>query len=143
MWNYKNKKLNDVPEGAVGFIYEIKGKPNTPFDGYFYIGKKSFYSTKKKKLGKKEVALITDKRLKKYTYETKESDWKTYKTSSKEVKSLLTKHPSYFDKIILEIVTKASALTYKELKYQINRNCLEDEKCWNENLLGKIFKSHT
>jgi len=53
-----------IPEGAVGFIYKMRftrdGKE------YLYIGKKNFYSNRKKNFGKKALAKVTDKRKKKY-----------------------------------------------------------------------------
>ena len=65
-WLYEGKKfeLEMIPKGAVGFVYEmnaiIKGKKLS------YIGKKNFYSIRKKKFGKKATAAMTDKRKKKY-----------------------------------------------------------------------------
>ena len=54
-----------IPEHAVGFVYIM-----TAFiDGEEkkYIGKKNFYSIRKKKFGKKALANMTDKRAKKYS----------------------------------------------------------------------------
>ena len=60
------KPFNDdmIPEGAVGFVYLMNYKSS---DGkfYSYIGKKNFYSKRKKKFGKKALAAMTDKRAKK------------------------------------------------------------------------------
>ena len=58
-------KENMIPENAVGFVYimnmkDEKGKMHS------YIGKKNFYSRRKKKFGKKKLAAMTDKRAKKY-----------------------------------------------------------------------------
>jgi len=54
-WLYKGEVFNDskIPDGAVGFIYEMEAI----IDGKAvrYIGKKNFYSTVKKKLGKKAI----------------------------------------------------------------------------------------
>ena len=66
-WLYKGQVFKEdmIPEGAVGFIYEmeaiIDGKPVR------YVGKKNFFSKRKKKFGKKALAAMTDKRAKKYT----------------------------------------------------------------------------
>ena len=70
-WLYKGEVFNDskIPEGAVGFIYEMEAI----IDGKAvrYIGKKNFYSTTKKKLGVKALANMEDKRAKKYTIQVK------------------------------------------------------------------------
>lgn len=64
MWVFEGKEFTEdmIPEGAVGFVYEmvaiIDGKPVR------YIGKKNFYADVKTKLAKKD--LPTDKRLKSY-----------------------------------------------------------------------------
>ena len=55
-WIYNGSfitELNDMPEGTIGFIYKItNGKT-----GEYYIGKKNVLSTRKRKFGKKEIAL--------------------------------------------------------------------------------------
>ena len=64
MWVFEGKEFTEemIPEGAVGFVYEmisiVDGK------SVRYIGKKNFFADVKTKLGKKE--LPTDKRLKTY-----------------------------------------------------------------------------
>ena len=65
MWLYKDKQINeltDMPEDSFGFIYEVLHIPT----GRKYLGKKQLISIRKKALGKKELALLTDKRAKKY-----------------------------------------------------------------------------
>ena len=50
-----------IPEGAVGFVYIMNYLAD---DGqmYSYIGKKNFFSKRKKKFGKKKLAAMTDSR---------------------------------------------------------------------------------
>ena len=83
-WIYKGNsitELKDMPKGTIGFIYKItNGKT-----GEYYIGKKNVLSTRKRNFGKKEIALLTDKRLKTYEMITKESDWRLYRSSNKQV----------------------------------------------------------
>jgi len=71
MWIYKGVEFTDmhIPEGAVGFIYIMRAV----IDGksVAYIGKKNFFANIKKPLGKKALAMSTDKRLKKYKRELK------------------------------------------------------------------------
>jgi len=66
-WTYKGKVFGefDIPEGAIGFIYHM----TAIIDGksVAYIGKKNFFANIKRPLGKKALAISTDKRLKKYT----------------------------------------------------------------------------
>ena len=70
-WIYLGKEFTEanIPENGIGFIYHMSVILNG--NTYAYIGKKNFFSNVKKKLGKKALALVTDKRLKKYTKEQK------------------------------------------------------------------------
>ena len=58
-WIYKAVEFTDamIPEGAVGFVYEMEAI----IDGKSvrYVGKKNFYSTRKKRFGKKNVYLAS------------------------------------------------------------------------------------
>ena len=85
-WIYRGQcitELADMPEDVFGFIYKItNGKTNE-----FYIGKKQVVSVRKRNFGKREIAALEDKRMKKYEMITKESDWKQYRSSNKIVKS--------------------------------------------------------
>lgn len=82
-WSYDYKDLVEVPEGGVAFVYSIF------IDNRYYIGKKNFFTKRKKHFGKKELALVTDKRKKTYHTIVTESNWKTYCSSSDEVKKLV------------------------------------------------------
>ena len=85
-WIYRGQcitELADMPDDVFGFIYKItNGKTNE-----FYIGKKQVVSVRKRNFGKREIAALGDKRMKKYEMITKESDWKQYRSSNKIVKS--------------------------------------------------------
>lgn len=63
-WLYEGRPFNDsmIPEGAVGFVYEMEAVINGK--SVRYVGKKNFYSVTKKKFGKKAMANVTDKRTK-------------------------------------------------------------------------------
>ena len=72
-----------------------------------YIGKKVLYFSKKVKLGKKELAALTNVvgRRPAYRLAVKESDWLTYYGSQKELKSLLAESKTKdFKREILKIV---------------------------------------
>jgi len=68
-WLYKGRILNDPPEDAYGFIYQITNTVN----GRIYIGRKYFGKTRRvKQKGKSRRKVVRT-----------ESDWKTYIGSSK------------------------------------------------------------
>jgi len=131
-WTYDGYIVDSIPEGMYGFIYKI-----TYTDGTYYYGKKNFYSTAKKWLGKKELALQTDKRLKKYKYVSKETKWQDYEGSSK-----LTKDLTISSKEILAYAVSKIELTYLETKCLFQTEALEDDLCRNENINGKWYKGN-
>lgn len=136
IWNYGNDLVTNIEyfnTDVIGFVYKITNLKTNEY----YIGKKNLYSTRKRKFGKKEIQLITDKRLKKYEMVTKESDWLTYKSSNTIVQKW-----EYTDTIreILHICNSSKKLTYYELKEQILHDVLRDDKCLNENLMGSFFR---
>ena len=70
-WLYKNKTLEEAPEGYFGFVYLITNKKS----GRKYIGRKYFGTTRRVKVaGKKRRKVIR-----------KDSNWKEYTGSSKEL----------------------------------------------------------
>ena len=150
-WTYNGQpitELSDMPEGTFGFIYKItNGKTNQ-----YYIGKKQVVSIRKRKFGKREIAALEDKRMKKYEMVEKESDWKDYRSSNPTVKlwflenqNLLEqdKRDEINDRLELKILRFCSnkkSLTYYELQEQFAHDVLADETCLNDNLLGKFFR---
>ena len=90
-WTYKGetiKEITDFPPNSHGFVYVITHLPSKKK----YIGKKILYFSKKVKIGKRELAKMQDLVGRRPTYKLaiKESDWKNYYGSQKELKSLLT-----------------------------------------------------
>ena len=88
-WLYNEEEFTDIsqfPKDAIGFLYEVEDE-----NGKKYIGKKALYHNKKRKLSKKDLLKFEGKVGRKPTHERliKESDWKTYYGSHKEVKNLL------------------------------------------------------
>ena len=138
MWIFKGKEFTeaDIPENAVGFIYEM----SAIIDGKAvrYIGKKNFYSNVKKKLGKKALAELTDKRLKKYVRETK-PDFMKYYSSNKILKDAYKKGIVIKREILL-ICFSSMDLTYQETKHQFLYEVLEKEEFLNGNILGRFYK---
>jgi hypothetical protein len=145
MWIYKEKQmesLEDFPEGAFGFVYKITNK----IDGRFYIGRKNLRSELNIKLGKKELAVLSElkkpgkKPSKKKVI--KESDWKTYYGSEPELKKDVKELGSdIFFREIIHIAMSKKELTYSEIKYQFKLEVLENKNTYNSNIEGRYFKS--
>jgi hypothetical protein len=137
-WLYKGEVFNDskIPEGAIGFIYEMEAI----IDGKAvrYIGKKNFYSTTKKKLGKRAVANMEDKRAKKYTIQVK-PNYQNYYSSNKVLQDA-HKNGIPIKRFMVRICFSKTELTYHETKYQFVREVLEKEEYLNANILGRFYK---
>jgi len=144
-WLYVSEKdksrfiesLEDFPENCVGFIYLIKNRTT----GKIYIGKKSLYSNTNKKLTKKEIAEQTGpgrKPTKKLV--TKESNWKVYMGSSKELLADIKEFgEDIYMRDILHFCYSKKQLTYYEINYQMKYNVLEVDS-YNDNILGKFYR---
>ena len=150
-WTYKGQpitELKDMPEGTHGFIYKITNGET----GEYYIGKKQVVSVRKRNFGKKEIASLVDKRMKKYEMVEKESDWKQYRSSNSTVKSWFIENERALkegrnedinDRIelrILRFCSNKKSLTYYELQEQFSHDVLGDESALNDNLLGKFYR---
>lgn len=135
-WLYNSKVFTDdhIPEGAIGFIYQM----SAIIDGksYTYVGKKNFNSTRKKQLSKKKLS--SDKRKKTYERVTK-LDYHNY-YSSNEVLKKAHKDGVKIKREILRICHSKTELTYQEVKYQFNLEVLEHECYLNGNILGRFYK---
>jgi len=150
-WTYNGQiitELADMPVGTFGFIYKIT---NGKTDEY-YIGKKQVVSIRKRKFGKREIAALEDKRMKKYEMVHKESDWKQYRSSNSVVKGWFEENERLLkednrdainDRLELRILRfcfNKKSLTYYELQEQFAHYVLSDELSLNDNLLGKFFR---
>ena len=141
-WTYKNNEINDItqfPDNTYGFVYINRHKPS----GKAYIGKKILQFTKKTKLGKKELVKLAGivGRRPSYKLVVKESDWKTYYGSQKDIKQLLAEgKKDEFERTILKMCPNKKSMTYFELKYQMVYQVLEKpDEFFNDNILGKFF----
>ena len=121
-------------ESAFGFIYEITN--NALPEPKKYIGKKQCVSKIRRKplKGKKRARLGQ-----------KESDWKTYTGSSKELNEDIKKYgKENFTFVILEWCSSKFELGYKEIKLQLHHDVLLKECFYNGIIncrLGKIPKN--
>ncbi len=96
-WLYKNKILEEAPEGAFGFVYLITNNKT----GKKYIGRKYFGKTRRvKKKGSKRRRVIR-----------KDSDWRTYIGSSKILQEHIEKKKKDF---------KFEILAFGKTKGQVN-----------------------
>ena len=133
-WIYEGEEFTSekLQQGAYGFIYEM----TATIDGnqVKYIGKKNFYSQRKKKLKN----LSSDKRKKTYEIVTK-LDYENY-YSSNEVLKAAYKNNIQITRRILKICFSKTELTYQETKYQFIYEVLEKREYLNGNILGKFFK---
>jgi hypothetical protein len=117
---HKNlEEFGDCDKEYFGFVYKI-----TLPSGYWYIGSKQFNSKKKLKPLKGRV----NARRK-----IVESDWKEYTSSSNIINDYISKKGK--EKIIFEIICLTRGgkfeLKYCEMKHQVLKDCLFDEKCLN------------
>lgn len=123
-----------IPDGAIGFIYQMSAIINGK--SVAYIGKKNFYSNTKTKLSKK--AMPTDKRLKKHKIVTKTAYHNYY--SSNDILKQAAKDGIIIKREILKICYSKTELTYQEVKHQFLFNVLESDLYLNGNILGRFFK---
>ena len=141
-WIYNTKEMVDItqfPDNTYGFVYKTTHIPT----GKTYIGKKVLFHNRKQKITKKELAKLQGVvgRRPAYKLIVKESDWKTYYGSQKDIKTLLSEgKKDEFERTILKCVTNKKALTYFEVKYQMIYQVLEKpDEFFNDNILGKFF----
>jgi hypothetical protein len=129
------KTLEDIPnnEHVIGFVYKITNLKT----GKFYIGKKNLFTDRKTAITKKEkLATGTRKRVKRVI---KESNWKTYWGSCKELsEEVLRLGESSYKREILEFCCTKKYLNYCELKHQVINDVL-GKNSYNGNILGKYF----
>lgn len=111
-WTYKGVEFTEIniPENAIGFVYHMSVILNG--HTYAYIGKKNFFANIKKPMGKKALAMSTDKRLKKYTRELK-PNFMNYYSSNQQLKEA-HKAGCVIKREILVICYSAMELTYQE-----------------------------
>jgi hypothetical protein len=108
-----------IHDNMFGFIYEITNKVN----GKKYIGKKQCV----RKIRRKPLKGKTRNRI-----DQKESDWKTYTSSSKELNEDIQKYgKENFEFKILKICGSKWELGYEEIKEQISRDVLRRDDYYN------------
>lgn len=129
-WVFKGNNITSVPEGVKAFVYllEIKYKRKT----YRYIGYKNFYSiTRKRTAGKTRRTVVT-----------KESNWKTYLSSSEHVKTMLKDGGVLSKREIIHMCRTKGEAMYLELKEQVLRDVLCDDTYLNRWINVKIARCY-
>ena len=125
-WLYQNKPFEEVGDNY-GFVYIITNiKTNRK-----YIGKKFFWTAKRKQVNKKRK-----------TYKI-ESDWKDYWGSSKHLKSDIEKFgKKEFKREILRLCKNRTECSYYETKYIFDNDALLREDFYNHWVSCKITETH-
>lgn len=126
-WVYNGLPFNEVGDNY-GFVYIITNKQT----GRKYVGKKFFWTTKRKQVNKKRKSYKV------------ESDWKEYWSSSEEVKQdVLALGPESFTREIIHLCPNKGTTNYLEAKEQFVRGVLEDKDTWyNTWIMVKVRRSH-
>ena len=130
MWYYNGErfKLEDYPnDSLVGFVYEITEVET----GKKYIGKKLFWSTRRKKIKGRVRRVIS------------ESDWKDYYGSNKKIQELVEeKGFKSFSREILRLCKSKGECSYWEAKLQFDNNVLLSDEYYNGIINCKINSRH-
>lgn len=137
-WVYHGKtvdSLEEMPEHTYGFVYLITNNKN----GKKYVGKKAVLSVSYK------VEYVEGKRpgrLRKVKVPVyRESTWRNYFGSGQEIiEAVKQEGKDNFTREILRFVPTKKLLTYYEMKELCERDVLESDEYYNDNILAKFYR---
>jgi len=132
MWIFDGKEFKIEDRGdAIGFVYELLDTQNDKR----YIGKKNFFSTRR-------LPPLKGKKRKRKV--VKESDWKIYYGSSKNIQFLIEKNgQKRFERKILRLCESKGEMSYWEMWYQMTNHVLfKPDEYYNSFIGGKIHRKH-
>ena len=123
-WVFDDKPFTSKDIGkSYGFVYLITDS----ITGKMYVGRKYFWSMRKKKGASKR--------------KREESDWKSYYGSGDEIKALVKEFgQDRFNRQILSVHSTRGDVNYSEVREQFRRDVLEDDRYINANINGKWFR---
>jgi len=129
VWMFNGEPVINAPAIASGFVYIVRNE----ISGRMYIGQKRLLRTQiKRKVGKRNKKII------------KESDWRSYWGSNKELLADIEYygHVNFTREILHWCKTKGDC-NYLELKEQILHGVLEHpEQYYNSFIGGRINRNH-
>jgi len=117
---WKNQLLStESMEDYVGFVYILRNTKNNKY----YIGQKRYWT----KITRQPLKGRKNKR-----HDRKESDWKSYWSSSETIKAEVAKNGTKdWERHILKHCKTLFDLSYTELEWQVKMNVLFDEQSYN------------
>lgn len=123
-WIFDGQSFSSKDIGkSYGFVYLITDS----MTGKMYVGRKYFWSMRKKK------GVTKRKR--------EESDWKSYYGSGDEIKALVKEFgQNRFIRQILSVHLTRGDVNYSEVREQFRRDVLEKDEYINANINGKWFR---
>lgn len=136
-WLYNDNLVEDIDEKYIGFVYMITNL----ISGKRYIGKKLLQFSRTKV---KTVTLKSGVKKKKKVKTKSESDWRTYWSSSEEVKKDVAElGEENFKREILQFCLTKGTASYYEAKYQFQYEVLEYPDLWyNGHIQCRVHRSH-
>lgn len=129
-WLLNNKEFKDPSIKHIGFIYRI----TEIHTGRIYLGKKNLW--------RKKVLPKNSKRSRKEIIQVP-SDWQDYYGSNKELQLRVLEYgKDNYKREILEFATTKGELSYKEIKWQLAEDVLNDDKYFNNFVSCRIHRKH-
>ena len=125
-WTFNGKKIIELPEDVVGFVYQITNTTN----GRKYIGKKLA------RFKRSRPPLKGNRNKRRYNVD---SDWQDYYGSSDELSAdVLRLGRENFKREILFYCKSRSELSYVEAREQFSRKVLETKDYYNGHIRVRV-----